>query len=109
VRNIHENCQFFKDFEITNDYLILKRFQRTRTESSLSLESLKNQNQQFFKNSKGCTTLVHTPYSQHPTQHPPYYLGAGSCVVRPPPHGFGPRWLGILGSITTPAIGAHPG
>jgi hypothetical protein len=100
-------ARFFKDFEITDGYLILKSFQRTRTESSLILERTRTSNSLKIQRAAQHWFILHTRSTL--PQHPPYYLGAGSCIVRPPPHGFGPRWLGILGSIITPAIGAHPG
>jgi hypothetical protein len=53
-------CLFFKGFAITrtDDSLILNFFQRTGTDGSLILKYLRNQNRQFFKNSKSHTTLV---------------------------------------------------
>jgi hypothetical protein len=53
-------CLFFKGFAITrtDDSLILNFFHRTGTDGSLILKYLRNQNRQFFKNSKNHTTLV---------------------------------------------------
>jgi hypothetical protein len=48
------HCKFFKVFEIT------EIFERTEINGSQNLELKTRQNQQFFRNSKNCTTLVYT-------------------------------------------------
>jgi hypothetical protein len=79
------HCQFFKAFEITgtDSSLIPNLFQRTRTDSPLILQQLKDWNQQFFINSNNqwLYNLMNVSCRKSVTSHLLHikYMGASSA------------------------------
>jgi hypothetical protein len=62
-------ARFFKDFEITDGYLILKSFQRTRIESSLILERTRTSNSLKIQRAAQHWFILHTRSTLPNTHH----------------------------------------